>query len=101
MAYTFNPFTGTFDNAGTAHDILITTPLSGQIIRRNAANTLWENTSDLTITSDGAFISGGKVIVTDTTLVPAASSVQNIITLTETDYNAIAVKDTRTLYIVV
>lgn len=28
------------------HDVLITTPLSGQILRRNSANTLWTNTND-------------------------------------------------------
>lgn len=28
------------------HDVLITSPLSGQIVRRNSANTLWINTDD-------------------------------------------------------
>jgi hypothetical protein len=28
------------------HDVLITSPLSGQIVRRNSANTLWTNTDD-------------------------------------------------------
>lgn len=28
------------------HDVLITTPLSGQMLRRNSANTLWVNTDD-------------------------------------------------------
>ena len=28
------------------HDVLITAPLSGQILRRNSANTLWTNTND-------------------------------------------------------
>lgn len=83
------------------HDVLITTPLSGQIIRRNGANTLWENTNDLIVSNNGVFINGGQVVVTNTTTVPAASSVKNIITLTETDYNAISVKDAQTLYIVV
>ena len=138
------------------HDVLITTPLSGQLIRRNDSNTLWENTSGVVVTSQGdiysssigyfeqgieinssstdvttlfvyenkigvntetpnkeltviggisatdsIFVSGAKVIVSDTTTVPAASSVENIITLTETDYDAISVKDSQTLYIVV
>jgi len=83
------------------HDVLLTAPLSGQIIRRNQANTLWENTSDLIVSNNGVFISGGQVVVTNTTSVPLASSVKNIITLTQADYDAISVKDDQTLYIVV
>lgn len=72
----------------------------------SATITVYQNLSanvpnkQLSIT-DGNTVSLSGFVISDTTTVPSATAISNIITVTQAQYNSIPIKDPNTLYVVV
>jgi len=116
MAYTFNPFTGTFDKVQNGyeldeiHDVLITNPISTQVLQlsSNGVQFLWVNNNiDKTHVTgyenwDSVYstvqANSASQIKTNTSDV---TPVYTIRAITQVEYDAILVKDPNTLYFIV